>query len=752
MLLSYFLLRVGVFLTYAHTLWNVSSFMTACLTNDVEKMKEYGKSATSLQMTSPDGMTVLHAVVVGWKDVGGNYGGHREAFNLLISMMKAFGAKMDSQKPLTRYAQIPTFKKMLNKKAGPDQVSPVTLAILAGHWPLVYLLQEMGAITSETEMTVSITASISSLPSEDQHYRILDVTEFRKQMGRIVSGMKFKYMGATITVIKARNDTSFLVQMDKSIEVRDAEMTGKVSPADRMEHVPLAYEYAMKTGEKCDFPWGSVSCVTLYTVMRALPRDENVQQTASRVLVKMIKSSIAEGKTSEDVVFAKENIEQYIRTLANAVHLHSRNSLITQHAFEAMQALFQYETTSMVALKTALEKGVINVAFDALRFHHNDLDISRSATTLVQILLDECSKNQLKMQEAIKNGGINHLFYNLHWNWKISYVMIPLLKSLVLLTDTVVMTKMTADHIEMNEVSIHGLLSALCYYQKNSEITTQVIKILKNIVAMPADLLKKVLSENRLWVVELIVRILSTSSDQEVCATMIFMLSSATTQKIAKKTITVGLFRALERVITEFRLLEDVKMLVLNLAKSCSKIVVLSEIIEVLEEAGIEMIMDKTKLMELKNAQMLVSRITSKLNNHMPKKARQATKNALQFHTEKVEHCTTVLGNMLKENSDAATADATACVAEDLTDISGVTSGGGGGGGGGSSAPPPLCLSIARTTLCAGSDAETPVSPSNLETGIAAYNKMIAPPVRSVCWAEVVASVRLIENQSDQLE
>lgn len=748
MLLSYSLLRIRVFVTYAHTLWNVSSFMTACLTNDVEKMKEYGKSATSLQMTSPDGMTVLHAVVVGWKDVGGNYNGHREAFNLLISMMKAFGAKMDSQKPLTWYAQTPTFKKMLNKKAGPDNVSPVSLAILAGHWPLVFLLQDMGAITSEPEMKVSITASISSLPSENQHYGILDVTYFRKQMGRIVPGMKFKYMDTTITVLKASDDTSFLVRLNDPIQVLNAEMTGEISPADRMEHMPLAYEYAMKTGEKCDFPWGSVSCVTLYTVMRALPRDENVQQTASRVLMKMIKSSIAEGKTSEDVVFAKENIEQYIRTLANAVHLHSRNSLITQHAFEAMQALFQYETTSMVALKTAREKGVINVAFGALRFHHNDVDISRGATTLVQMMIDMCarSKDPPMKQLVIQSGGINHLFYNLHWNWKNSYMMIPLLKLLVLLTDTVVMTKVTADPFEKNEVSIHGLLSALCYYQKNAEITSQVIKILKNIVAMPADLLKKVLSQNRLWEVELIVRILSTSSDQEVCATMILMLSSATTQKIAKKTIAVGLFRALERVITDFRLLEDVKMLVLNLAKSCSKIVVLSEIIEVLAEAGIEMIMDKTKLMELKNAQMWVSRITSNLNDHMTKKARQATENALQFHTEKVEHCATVVGNMLKENSDATTADATACVVEDLTDISGVTSGGGGG------APPPLCLSIAHTMLRVGSDAETPVSASILETGNATFNKMIAPTGRSVCWAEVVASVRLIENRSDQLE
>jgi hypothetical protein len=117
---------------------------------------------------------------------------------------------------------------------------------------------------------------------------------------------------------------------------------------------------------------------------------------------------------------------------------------------------------------------------------------------------------------------------------------------------------------------------------------------MSNIVKMSKDMFKKVLSENRLGEIELLVRILGTSTDQEVCKMIMVLLSTIITPKIAKKAIATGLFPALERTMITYNLYEDVKILVLNLAKLCHEsreIVISSGIIEVLTANGIEMIL-----------------------------------------------------------------------------------------------------------------------------------------------------------------
>jgi hypothetical protein len=121
-----------------------------------------------------------------------------------------------------------------------------------------------------------------------------------------------------------------------------------------------------------------------------------------------------------------------------------------------------------------------------------------------------------------------------------------------------------------------------------------IISAMSNIVKMSKDTFKKVLSENRLGEIELLVRILSTSTDQEVCKMIMVLLSTIITPKIAKKAIVSGLFPALERSMITNNLYEDVKILVLNLAKlyhESREIVISSGIIEVLTANGIEMIL-----------------------------------------------------------------------------------------------------------------------------------------------------------------
>lgn len=606
MLLIECLMRLGVFFVYTGALWNMSSFMTACLTDNVENMKKFGKSLVSLQFTTKEGITPLHAVVIGWKPVvGGPYNGHRAAFKELITMMEAFCMKIDSQ--ISKRSQMSTFRMMLNKKAGPDQVSAISLAILAGHFPIVFLLQEKGAMTDQPEMKLFMRASITTL---DEHYGVLEVIDpnFRGNRGRVVPGMKIaikeSHHGQEFTVIKAIDSSSanqkFLVHIKNSVvepfQVENVEMVGTVSPANRLELISLAFEHAMMKKENCDFLWGRVSPTILYTVMRALPRDKNVAETGSRVIMKMIKAAIEEGKTSNDEVFTASNVEQYIRTLSNAVHLHPYNSLTAQYALEAIASLSQYEHTKEVALKTARAKGVINVAFDAMRLHYKGVELSKNTAMIVHTLLETCSTSshdQIDNMEhdALKNGAINFLFDNLLWNTKNDTANVPLIMSILRLTDTVVLFNLTDYAYNKSEKSMHTLFSMLSY---RTELAFFIISVMSNIVKMSKDMFKKVLSENRLGEIELLVRILGTSTDQEVCKMIMVLLSTIITPKIAKKAIASGLFPALERSMITYNLYEDVKILVLNLAKLCHEsreIVISSGIIEVLTANGIEMIL-----------------------------------------------------------------------------------------------------------------------------------------------------------------
>ena len=597
--------RLGVFFVYTGALWNMSSFMTACLTDNVEDMKKFGKSPVSLQFTTKEGITPLHAVVIGWKPVvGGPYNGHRAALKELITMMEAF-FKINSQ--ITKWSQqMFIFRRMLDKKAGPDQVSAISLAILAGHFPLVFLLQDKGATTDQPEIKLFMRASITTL---DEHYGVLEVIDpnFRGKRGRIVPGMKIAiepHHGQEFTVIKAIYSSSanqkFLIHIKNStvepIQVENAEMVGTVSPANRLELIPLAFEHAMIKKENCDFLWGRVSPTILYNVMRALPRDKNIAETGSRVIMKMIQAAIEEGKTSNDDVFTASNVEQYIRTLANSAYLHPYNYITFQYAFEAIMALFQYEHTKEVALKTAREKGVINVTFDAMRLPYKGVELSKNTAVIVHTLLETCSTtshDQIDNMEhkALQDGAINLLFDYLLWNMKNDTANVPLIMSILRLTNTVVMFNLTDYAYNKSEKSMHTLFSMLTY---RTELVFFIISVMSNIVKMSKDMFKKVLSENRLGEIELLVRILGTSTDQEVCKMIMVLLSTIITPKIAKKAIVSGLFPALERSMITYNLYEDVKILVLNLAKLCREsreIVISSGITEVLTANGIEMIL-----------------------------------------------------------------------------------------------------------------------------------------------------------------
>jgi len=804
MLLIECLMRLGVFFVYTGALWNMSSFMTACLTDNVENMKKFGKSPVSLQFTTKDGITPLHAVVIGWKPVvGGPYNGHRAAFKELITMMEAF-CKINSQS--TMRSQMSTLRRMLDKKAGPDQVSAISLAILAGHFSLVFLLQEKGAMTDQPEMKLFMRASITTL---DEHYGVLEVIDpnFRGNRGRVVPGMKIAIKesnhGQEFTVIKTIDSSSanqkFLVHIKNStgepIQVENVEMVGTVSPANRLELIPLAFEHAMMKKENCDFLWGRVSPTILYTVMRALPRDKNVAETGSRVIMKMIQAAIEESKTSNDEVFTASNVEQYIRTLANAVHLHPYNSLTAQYAFEAIVALSQYEHSKEVALKTARAKGVINVAFDAMRLHYKGVELSKNTAMIVHTLLETCSTSSHDQidtieHEALKTGAINFLFDNLLWNTKNDTANVPLIMSILRLTDTVVLFNLTDYAYNKSEKSMHTLFSMLSY---RTELVFFIISVMSNIVKMSKDMFKKVLSENRLGEIELLVRILGTSTDQEVCKMIMVLLSTIITPKIAKKAIVSGLFPALERSMITYNLYEDVKILVLNLAKLCREsreIVISSGITEVLTANGIEMILppvderpvafadavaqvvDNTpyifvaggappplrlgkppssgdfvqdeleksrkkastfqqfylaeELSELpsmlKNLEETVipelltkmSRIEHQLKNHMTKKARKSTMNALKLFMKQ-----------LKEAQDTVL-----FYEAEMKRI------------------PNLLASIEKEN---NFEAETPMTPSILDLGYENYEKVTAPtsvrPTRSLYWPEeVVADVRTFKS------
>ena len=190
-------------------------------------------------------------------------------------------------------------------------------------------------------------------------------------------------------------------------------------------------------------------------------------------------------------------MQQYVRTLHNACHQHSRVGSVVWRALSALEALFRGPPPVCgPALAAAQEKGVLNIAFEALRMLHNEsehgLEISRSASAVVQQLLDTCrgpgDAALLAPMErtALLNGGINHLFFCLRWNWKKREVVEPALNVLALLTNPYVLHRVPPEQLPRvcdNRIeSTRDLCSMLSHYVEDPAITYLTLKVLCNML------------------------------------------------------------------------------------------------------------------------------------------------------------------------------------------------------------------------------------------------------------------------------
>ena len=546
----------------------ISDYMRDVLAN--KDMSTFEDDRLAIAAT-PDGFTPLHAAAASrygkefgpWPNmVASPYNGHRKPLDDVLAKLRRLNV---SQRGM--------LSRELNRKAGADKVTPASLAVMAGHFPLAYKLADAGANASQLEMTVSFTGSIDGM--------VLKV-ESALTSGRIVPGMKVD----CVTVLKQLGEDTFAVHWGRKepIKLDAKEMTGTVSPADRLELVLLAYKRAEKNvvsageSEPCDLlSFGAPNPVTVFTAMRTFPGALGVQRTGAWVVEGLVERALARGETKAHKAgtmlangmravgaFQDKNIEQFVRTLANSIHYHSRDEEVSRYGLSAMVKLFTAADSAVrdEAMQAAREKGIINVALDSLRLlNNNDVEISRSAVTIVMLLLDTCpacpTGNPVAPMEitSLMSGSINHLSFTLRWNWKNVEVMEPTLNVLALLTNPVVLNTVKGHRVWLNPAEfINDMCSMLYYHLENGSLMNLVLMVMHNVLKEFSDVVDSELLTRLMEVLAYYCKMAEKSAcSEEVVTNAVRVLSLATRNtSLVPMSIIEGLIPAMMDSLVQF--------------------------------------------------------------------------------------------------------------------------------------------------------------------------------------------------------